>query len=101
VGLILHPFFNLEKYFAQKPFLHGLLALSPPCFVLSCRGPCLAVGLLPDIKSKFKHKRKETDMPLQDKRSLSYLKQYLSIVDWGPVLNDNTPAAFEKFEAII
>jgi hypothetical protein len=39
VGLILHPLLNLEKYFARKSFLHWLLALSPPCFVLSCRGP--------------------------------------------------------------
>jgi hypothetical protein len=30
-----------------------------------------------------------------------HLKQYLSIVDWKPVLNDNTPAAFEKIELII
>jgi hypothetical protein len=43
VGLILHPLLNLEKHFAQKPFIHGLLALSPPCFVLSCRGPWLAL----------------------------------------------------------
>jgi hypothetical protein len=71
-------------------------------FVLDCDiSDHLAVGLLPDIKSKFKHRRKEIDMPLQDKRSLSYLKQYLSIVDSKPVLNDNTPAAFEKFELII
>jgi hypothetical protein len=42
VGLILFPLLNLEKYFAQKPFLHGLLVLSLACFVLSCIGPCRA-----------------------------------------------------------
>jgi hypothetical protein len=37
-------------------------------FVLDCDiSDHLALGLLPDIKSKFKHKRKEINMPLQDK----------------------------------
>jgi hypothetical protein len=39
--------------------------------------------------------------PLQDPRSLSYLKDFLSCVDWSPVLNDNTANSFLSFEKII
>jgi hypothetical protein len=39
VCIILRPLWILEKHFAWKPFIHRLLELSPPCFVLSFRGP--------------------------------------------------------------
>ena len=38
--------------------------------------------------------------PLHDKRSLEYLRRYLTQVDWNPVYQDKTINAFKKFEEI-
>jgi hypothetical protein len=43
VCIILRPLWILEKHFAWKLFLHRLPELSPPCFVLSFRGPWLVM----------------------------------------------------------
>jgi hypothetical protein len=47
VCIILRPLWILEIHFAWKPFLHRLLELSPPCFVLSFRGPW--IDLIGDV----------------------------------------------------
>jgi hypothetical protein len=52
-----------------------------------------AVGLSTDKKSKSNPKSLETCSPLQDPRSLAYLKDYLSCTDWQPVLGNDTTAA--------
>jgi hypothetical protein len=58
----------------------------------------LVVGILPASKSKIKITPKDILLPL---RSLSYLKDFLSCVEWSPVLNDNTASSFLSFEKII
>jgi hypothetical protein len=61
----------------------------------------LVVGILPASKSKVKITPKYILSPLQDPRSLSYLKDFLSCVERSPVLKDNTANSFLSFEKII
>lgn len=51
-----------------------------------------------DYKTKI---TQEVCAPLQDPRSLNYLKQFLSCVNWSPVLNDNSIRSFDSFESIM
>ena len=57
------------------------------------------------IKVNWRSRKKEQSTgglsPLQDDKSLNYLKQYLSAMDWSSVLENNTKKAFKKFSSII
>ena len=56
------------------------------------------------IQSNWRSRKKDINQnyaPLQDEKSLSYLKQYFSAVDWTPVLEDNSKKAFKKFTNIV
>ena len=57
------------------------------------------------VKVNWRSRKKEQNSgglsPLQDDKSLNYLKQYLSAVDWSGVLEDNTKKCFKKFNNII
>ena len=48
-----------------------------------------------------KGKRSFKEKPLCDKRSMEYMRDWLKIVDWKPVLEDNTITTFEKFDSVL
>ena len=54
--------------------------------------------------TKKKHNSRNNDTsnqkPMHDKRSLEYLRRYLTQVDWNELYEDNTIQAFDKFEKI-
>ena len=57
------------------------------------------------IQTNWRSRKKEQNQnnyaPLQDDKSLNFLKQYLSAVDWTPVMENNTKKAFKKLSSII
>jgi hypothetical protein len=78
VCIILRPLWILEKHFAWQLFLHRLLELSPPCFILSFRGPwvdlllCTVHRLQLAAARHMEWRRRRRERGLEDDVSLHY-----------------------------
>jgi hypothetical protein len=59
------------------------------------------IGLYPKVKTKPKLLKSVICAPLQDLRSLAYMRQFFNCIDWTPVISDCTVTSFDKFAKIM